>query len=155
MKSVMFYHAETGLLHHTHLITSDDSLVALNTPAGHAPIDVVDGRRFDHMAERVDVERLTREDSDALTAWAETNGSQESRPRRPAATAAHVIDCQQPKSADDQARDVLRAARTKRTELQAAQHEHMVNLAIEPNDQDARTALKDIKAQIAALDSAV
>lgn len=151
----MFYHAETGLLHHTHLITSDDSLVALNTPEGHAPIDVVDGRRFDHMAQRVDVERLASEDSDALTAWGETNGPQGSRPCPPIATAAHVIDCQQPRSADDHARDVLRAAHAKRNELQAAQHEHMVNLAIEPNDHDARTALKDIKAQIAALDSAV
>jgi hypothetical protein len=51
MKTVTFYHRETGMLDGSQLICSDDSLVALNTPADHIAIEGA----FDHLCQRVDV----------------------------------------------------------------------------------------------------
>lgn len=52
MKSVSFYHRETGLFNGTHLIVSDDAAVALNTPTDHIAID----GQHDHLSKCVNVE---------------------------------------------------------------------------------------------------
>lgn len=39
MRSVSFYHKDTGLLNGSHLMVSNDHMVALNTPPDHLPID--------------------------------------------------------------------------------------------------------------------
>jgi hypothetical protein len=51
MKTVSFFHKDTGALHSNQLICSDDSVVAMNTPADHIAID----GHFDHLSKRVDV----------------------------------------------------------------------------------------------------
>jgi hypothetical protein len=51
MKTVNFYHKETGVLNGTHLLASDDGAVALNTPTDHIAID----GHHDHSSRRVDV----------------------------------------------------------------------------------------------------
>jgi hypothetical protein len=49
---VSFYHVETGLLHDVMLTTSDESIIALNAPAGHIAID----GHHDSLSKRVNVE---------------------------------------------------------------------------------------------------
>jgi hypothetical protein len=39
MRTVSFYHRDTGLLNGSHVIASDDNAVALNTPPDHIAID--------------------------------------------------------------------------------------------------------------------
>lgn len=51
MKSVMFYHLDTGILRPSHFTTSDDSLVELNIPDNHAAIE----GHHDHLSRRVDL----------------------------------------------------------------------------------------------------
>lgn len=51
MRTVGFYHKQTGLLNGDSLITSDDAAVALNTPVDHIAID----GSHDHLSMRVDI----------------------------------------------------------------------------------------------------
>lgn len=51
MKTVAFYHKETGLLNGMRFMASDDELIALNTPPGHIAIE----GEHDHLTKRVDV----------------------------------------------------------------------------------------------------
>lgn len=60
MRSVSFYHKETGLLHAVTVVASDDEAIKLNTPADHEPIDnPADGSVHDHLSRRVDLETKT------------------------------------------------------------------------------------------------
>ena len=52
MRTVSFYDTKTGLLNGNHMIVSDDSALALNTPEGHAAID----GHHDPLTKRIDVE---------------------------------------------------------------------------------------------------
>ena len=71
MRAHSFYDPATGLFtgrtFATNIAADSDHAAALaaNTPPGmaHAEGD------HDHLSQRVDIERLAREDSDALTAW--------------------------------------------------------------------------------------
>lgn len=144
----MFYHRDSGLLHGNHFITSDPALVALNTPADHVPIEVVDGRRFDHLAQRVNVEGLAGE-----------------------ATAEHIVDYIPPQPAPThdwnaatkrwglrkallEAKRDRAAAVARIRELQDGQHTHMRRLALDPKDAAARAALEQIEAEVTALGAA-
>jgi hypothetical protein len=51
MRTVVFYHKDTGLLNGTHFMASDDELIALNTPPNHIAIE----GDHDHLTKRVDV----------------------------------------------------------------------------------------------------
>lgn len=51
MRTVSFFHRETGLLNGQLLIASDDEAVALNTPADHIAID----GHHDSLTQRVDL----------------------------------------------------------------------------------------------------
>jgi len=145
VKSVMFYHHETGILHRNHLVTSDDALVSKNTPADHEPIEVPDGRRFDHLSQRVDVAQL--------------RGGEH-------ATAAHLVDYQPPQpSADHEwnastkrwqlsaaaqaAAAASAAARARKAELIESQHD-LVRRAV-LGDMDAKRQLTAIEDEILAL----
>jgi hypothetical protein len=52
VRTVSFFHKETGALHSNQLICSDDAAVALNTPADHIAID----GHHDYLCKRVDLE---------------------------------------------------------------------------------------------------
>jgi hypothetical protein len=52
LKTVMFYHKDTGMFAANQLLVSDERMVALNTPKDHVAID---GHHFDHLSQRVDV----------------------------------------------------------------------------------------------------
>jgi len=52
MRVIWFYHKDTGLFHGRHLMTSDPSLIAPNTPPDHIAIE---GDHFDAISQRVDV----------------------------------------------------------------------------------------------------
>ena len=52
MKAVSFYHRESGLLNGTHLLSSDESAVKLNTPIDHVAIE----GHHDPLRRRVNVE---------------------------------------------------------------------------------------------------
>ena len=57
MRSVSFFHKETGLLHPVTVIASDDEAIKLNTPPDHEPIDnPKDGSVHDHMSRRVNMD---------------------------------------------------------------------------------------------------
>lgn len=51
MKTIGFYHKDTGLLNGTQLMVSDDSMIALNTPADHVAIE----GQFDSLSQQVDI----------------------------------------------------------------------------------------------------
>ena len=51
MKTVSFFHKETGALHGNQLICSDDAVVALNTPPDHIAVD----GHYNCLSQRVDV----------------------------------------------------------------------------------------------------
>lgn len=51
MKTVSFYHQETGLFHPTSLTASDESIIALNAPPDHLAMEGA----HDHLSRRVDV----------------------------------------------------------------------------------------------------
>lgn len=55
MSHVGFYHRETGAIHQVDLQTSDDSIIAANTPADHIAIKQPAGGRLDHLSQRVDI----------------------------------------------------------------------------------------------------
>jgi hypothetical protein len=177
----MFFHLETGALHRNHLVTSDASLVPLNTPDGHGAIDVVDGRRFDHLSQRVDLELLKADDDAAATAWAAVKdanrlartaggdpGEDPPPPPRTVPSVKHVVDYQPPQpSADHEwnparkrwqltaaARDLesqKRAAAAEVVTLRERRHDLVSRLALDPTDAAARKELLDIQARIAAL----
>lgn len=166
MKHYSIYHLETGALigRVFGCDISDPAALAhavrSNTPDGHG---VVEGRH-DHLSKRVDVERLAREDSDALTAW-DRSGE---RPKAPVATAAHVVDYVPPQPSSDHEWDAV-AKRWRLTQaaqeieqrkhrevaeianLREQAHDPMMRLALDPADAAARQELLDIKARIAAL----
>jgi len=97
-----FYDVATGLFSGRYFSSSDVDEVAharavqLNLPEGHGAI----AGRFDHLSQRVDIERLQREDDEAATAWA-AKGDDKGPPSRVVATAAHVIDYQPPAPSTD------------------------------------------------------
>jgi hypothetical protein len=166
MRTLHFYDPETGIFTGRTFSTNiadpaaHAASLAANAPNGCAHIE----GDYDHLSQRVDVERLAREDSDALTAW---DGKGE-RPKPPVATAAHVIDHQPAQPSTDHEWDsatkrwVLTAAvrnaqqgkRDAAAEIQALRHEsqdHMITLALDPDDKAARQALTNIRARIAVL----
>ena len=51
MRTVSFFHKETGMFNGNHMIVSDDSVLALNTPPDHI---VIDGHH-DPLSKRVDL----------------------------------------------------------------------------------------------------
>jgi hypothetical protein len=51
VKIVSFYHKDTGMLHGSQLVVSDDSLVKANTPTDHLPID----GHHDPLSKRVNI----------------------------------------------------------------------------------------------------
>jgi hypothetical protein len=51
MKAFGFYHKDTGVLHDTQIMVSDDAMVALNTPTDHVPIE----GQFDSLSQRIDI----------------------------------------------------------------------------------------------------
>lgn len=56
MRSVSFYHRDTGAIHPVSIVASDESAIALNTPADHVAIDnPVDGSVHDWQSRKVDV----------------------------------------------------------------------------------------------------
>lgn len=126
MRLYSFYDAQTGLFTGGTFSTNvaepcaHSSSVAANTPAGCAAIE----GRFDHLAQRLDVERVAREDSDALTAWSEHKDGP--APSPVVATAAHMIDYQPPAPSADHEW----SASTKRWQLSAAAQANATAVAV-------------------------
>ncbi len=184
MKTYSLYDSSTGYFVGRTFLTDEFELVAhaaavaANTPAGHGTVLGA----FDHLSKRVDVERLAREDSDALTLWTKCNGraiarnsrgSAERIPPRPAPavpTLGHVVEYQPPQPSPDHEWNPA----TKRWRLSAAaesaerrkkenaalagllenqQHEPMRRLALNPGDTDAKARLQWIDSQISRLKS--
>lgn len=56
MRSVRFYHKDTGIFHDLTIVCSDDRAVELNTPENHSAIDnPSDGSIYDHLSQKIDV----------------------------------------------------------------------------------------------------
>ena len=55
MRTVSFYHKDTGLFNGAHLTASSSTSVDINTPDGYAAID----GHYDHLSQRIDVETKT------------------------------------------------------------------------------------------------
>jgi len=53
MRVVSFYHKVSGLFHGRHLMSSDASSIALNTPPDHIAID---GDHYDRLSQRIDIQ---------------------------------------------------------------------------------------------------
>lgn len=172
MRHVTYYHKDTGRLHLWSHLVSDDRAVVLNTPLDHYPIDHPIGAMWHPLKHRVDVERLAREDSDALTVWAAQTADENKittpRPLPPVATAAHVLDYQPPAPSLDHVWDdnekcwVLsnaakvverqqRVAQVRRRELEKAERPLLRRLTLNPQDEAAREALQQIDAEFSLL----
>lgn len=151
--------------------------VEANKPPAHDPVEGV----FDHLSQRVDVERLAREDDAAATAWAEhcdelvmrhiVGGEALKKPPPPprsTATAAHVIDYIPPQpdpthewNAETKRWELakvlqeLQRARSQALarirELQDGQHTYIRRLALNPVNTAARLALEQIESEVSAL----
>lgn len=165
MKTVSFYHRETGLLNGQMLIASDDEAVALNTPPDHAAID----GHHDPLTKRVDVDVHKRQM--ALNAEILTQEDKQRRQAELDALQAKVlVDYQPPApSADhewnvDAKRWQLSAAATDRVNRQAAavariaelvgsQHQHvrdllLGNLAARPRLQAIADEIEKLSADL-------
>ena len=134
----MFYHRETGALHASHLVTSDDSLVALNTPADHLPIDVPDGKRLDHIHRRVNV------------STGEVEAFQPPRPSGDHEWNAEAARWQL-SAAAQAALSQRRGAKARRAELIDQQHDLVRRLALDPQDAQARAALQALHEELTAI----
>lgn len=121
MKRYHFYHEETGVIAGGALVLNQpdghEETAQKNAPPGHAPIEGV----FDHLAQRVDVDKLAADDSDAATAWAARRDERKTAhllrtqadpsavkpafadppPPRLRPTAAHIVDYQPPQPSTD------------------------------------------------------
>jgi hypothetical protein len=51
--NIYFHDAETGIFHHSMFVTSDESIVAANTPAGHKAYSC--GEAIDVLSQRMDI----------------------------------------------------------------------------------------------------
>lgn len=57
MKTVSFFHKDTGVVHGSRYTTTDDASIAANTPPDHVPIVAA----LDHLSQRVDIGKMTAE----------------------------------------------------------------------------------------------
>lgn len=138
MRHVTFFHKETGLLNGKHLLVSDDSAVALNMPEDHEAIDHPATGMLDHLSQRVEVQT------------------------------GQLVDYQPPPPSEDhewnerikrwqlrdevvKARNIRTDARTRITQLRTDQHRYALCVLTDPADEDARDALKRIRAEIEEL----
>lgn len=151
----------------------------LTCPAEHAHLNIGEGHAavegvHDHLSKRIDIERLAREDSDALTAWQVKKDAGEEcgeRPPRPVATAAHVIDHIPAQPSEDHewnaqtkrweltpaclARQAASgAAAAERTSLRLQQHDLVREVVLNPSNSDALSQLRGIHDRLQALKDA-
>jgi hypothetical protein len=179
MRHVAFYHLETGLFHPNGitLVVSDDLALPKNTPEDYSAIDQPKDGCWDHLSQRVDMDKIRAEEDAAATAWAaqkETNrlkraaGVEVEDPLAPARTIAgarHIVDYQPPAPSHEHEWD----ATTKRWHLSAAarqknanrvmanhlrskQHDWVRILILDPGNAEARARLEALHQQITALE---
>lgn len=138
MRHVTFFHKETGILNGKHLLVSDDCAVALNIPADHEAIDHPPEHMLDHLSQRVEVE---------------TGAVIDYEPPRP--SEEHEWNAQvkrwQLRAEVVRERAVRTDNRLRVTQLRTDQHRFALRVLTDPEDDDARHALKRIRDEIGTL----
>ncbi len=131
-----FYHKHTGTLHQTSVVVSDDAAVALNTPPDHVAVDQPASGPLDPLSQKVDVA------TGKVIDWQppQPSDDHEWRGRRWRLTAT---------AEEQQRRRTLAIIR--RGELLEQQHDLMRRLVLNPQDEDARTALAALHAEMESL----
>jgi hypothetical protein len=180
MRVHSFYDAATGIFSGRTFSTNwaDDAahLAALrvNTPVGHAAAT----GKFDHLSQRVDLDKLKADDDAAATAWAAKKdenrlkrtaggdpGEDPPPPARVIASDKHVVDYQPPSPGPDfewnaaAKRWQLNASARQRSvdkaaadHLRSQQHDLIRTLTLDPGNAEARARLQALHQQITALE---
>lgn len=140
MKTVSFFHKETGLFSPIQLTVSDPYLIALNTPDDHIAID----GHHDHLSKRVDIDREDGADPIyTLVDWIP-----------PSPSAYHDVWNPTTKrwELNAEAQEKLNrseSARGRTAELEKAQHQTTRELLL--GDESARKRLQEIHDEIESL----